>query len=152
MYPYALVHLRYLFRIPKYVPPMRWFTSGTSFVYPNMYTLCVWFTSDTSRISKYVPPMRLVHLRYIFRIPIYVPPMRLVHLRYLFRIPKHVPLCVWFSSGTSSYTQTCTPMRLVHLRYLFRVPKHVPPYAFGSPQVPLSHTQICNPYAFGKVT
>ena len=106
--PMRLVHLKYLFRIPKYVPPMRWFTSGTSFVYPNMYILCVWFTSETSRIPKYVPPMRLVHLRYLFRIPKHVPPMRLVHLRYLFRIPKYVP-----------------PMRLVHLRYLFRIPKYV---------------------------
>ena len=54
--PMRLVHLRYLFRIPKYVPLCVWFTSGTSFVY-----------------SKHVPPMRLVHLRYLFRIPKHVP-------------------------------------------------------------------------------
>ena len=62
-----------------------WFTSGTSFVYPNMYPyafgspqvplwfvypnmypLCVWFTSGTS-----------------------------------FVYPNMYPLCVWFTSGTS---------------------------------------------------
>ena len=108
---------------------MRWFTSGTSFVYPNMYTLCVCFTSDTSRIPKYVPPYAFgsaqvplsytqictpicvsFHLMNLFRIPKYVHPMRLVLLRYVSRIPKYVP-----------------PMRFVHLRYVFRIPKYVPP-------------------------
>ena len=92
--PMRLVHLRYLFRIPKHVPVCVWFTSGTSFVYPNMY-----------------PHMRLVHLMNLFRIPKYVHPMRLVHLRFLFRIPKYVPPYAFGSAQVPlSYTQICTPI------------------------------------------
>ena len=178
-----VVHLTYLFRIPKHVPPMRWYTPDTSFVYPNMYPLCVWFTSGTSFVyPNMYPHMRLVHLVNLFRIPKYVPlcvgspqvplsytqvctPYALVHLRYLFRIPKYVPpmrwftsgtsfvypnmytLCVWFTSGTSFVYPNMYPhKRLVHLVNLFRIPKYVP-LCVGSPQVPLSYTQVCTPYA-----
>ena len=157
-----LVHLRYLFRIPKYVPPMRWFTSGTSFVYPNMYTLCVWFTSDSSRIPlvylfrKYVPPyafgspqVSFTSFVYPNMYPLCTPfRMRLVHLRFLSYTQICTPLCVWFNSGTSFVHPNMYPhMRLVHPMNLFRIPKYVPPMRLVHLRY-LSYTQICTPYAF----
>ena len=155
--PMRLVHLRYLFRIPKYVPPMRWFTSGTSFVYPSMYPLCVGSPQVPLSYTQVYTPYALVHLRYLFRIPKYVHPMRLVHLRYLFRIPKYVPPYAFGSPRESlSYTQICTPMRWFTSGTSFVYPSMYP-LCVGSPQVPLSYTQtsglslqVCTPYAFGS--
>ena len=82
-------------------------------------------------------------------------PMRkhLVHLTGItsLRIPKHVTttLCVWFTSGTSFVYPNMYPLCVWFTSDTSRIQIWTP-YAFGSPQVPLSYTQICTPYAFGS--